>query len=124
MNYKIKAFLIHCLLPILLGVFVYALLRPDSFFYVKNELFKQENVLVKIIRNHFADAMWAYSLTSSIFIFTNIKPKIILILSMTFCTLQEVFTAKYFEQTFDWFDVIVMSFFCLLVFLFRKKIRL
>ncbi len=106
--------IIHTILPLLLGVLVYAVFRKDSIFYLKNNITFSNNLTTKFIRNHLCDALWAYSLTSALLVFTSISSKFIATIAILFFLLQEYITGKYFNQTFDWVDVIVMSFFALL----------
>jgi hypothetical protein len=113
--------IIHCVLPLILGALVYAVFRKDSIFYFKNNLFHTNNFILQFIRYHFSDALWAYSLTSALIVLTSISYKILITISLLFFLSMEWFTAAYFNQIFDWADVIIMSFSCVIAFIICKR---
>ena len=117
----IKKIIIHIILPLILGVLVYVLFRKNTIF--SNDIFyiKSPFYFSKFIKNHLSDCFWAYSLTSCILLFTPIKTIVVCIISLFFVLIMEVITSRYFYQTFDWLDVIFMSFSCIVACLFVKK---
>lgn len=116
-----KQFIIHCLLPLIFGVVVYAIFRKDSIFYCGSNIFFSNNFLLTFIRNHLCDALWAYSVTSALLIATNVSSRLLALISIIFFWLMEWGTGIYFNQTFDWIDVIIMSSFCLVAITIVKR---
>jgi hypothetical protein len=113
-----KKFLIHCIIPLLVGAMIYVFFHKPNLllhFYL-NKYFHLTNYYTHIktypaaifMLNHLPDMLWAYSLGGfMILLFDNIKNRatkaavIITIGSLT--EIVQVFFPSYF--TFDWFDL-------------------
>lgn len=117
----VKQIIKHVVLPLIIGVLVYVFFRNNTIFSVDFFYIQSYSNLIKIIKNHLSDCLWAYSLTSCVLILTNIYGAFICIISVVFVLVMEVLSSKYFNQTFDWLDVIFMSFSCIIAIKLVKR---
>lgn len=103
-------FIVHSIFPLFLGIIVYTFFRHDSVFslpYLYINL-PSDWLIFKLIKNQLTDFFWAYSFASSLLIFVNVKRIINVTFAIIITCSIEFINAKYFKQSFDWADVLVM----------------
>ena len=105
--------LIHCVLPISIGLFIYLFLRKSDtwiaqFFNLHYTISNNNSWVLYHIRFHLPDFLWAYSFCAMLLLLTIIKKKTIAALSFVFVSITEISTSLFFNATFDWVDLLYM----------------
>ncbi len=117
--------IVHCFIPLFVGCFVYSCFRANTLFSnpslysITNTIIPPKNIIYHFLAYHFADSSWAYSFCALLQILKLFSIRFCAAFSILFCSSIEIFGAKYFNQTFDWWDLffIIISIFlsCYLV---------
>ncbi len=121
--------LLNSFLSLIIGIIIYAFLRKQTYFHSIFNLQVSscaniEHWLLDFLRFYLTDALWAYSLTSALFIFNS--PKISIILSISFGILWEIGQFFHFLRgTGDFIDILMYItasiIAAIIIFLRRKK---
>jgi hypothetical protein len=122
-----KKIIIHILLPLLAGVFVYIIFREPvtalhKFLHIKKALFPLSNEPGnQFLLFHFTDMCWAYALTSSLILFTRFTRLLCAAIGIAALSVFELKQSGWHLQGFDWLDCGLMILAVLLATLIVKK---
>ena len=105
--------LIHCILPVSIGLFIYLFLRNSDtciaqFFNFQNTISNNNSWVLYHIRFHLPDFLWAYSFCTMLLLLTTIKKKTFAALSFLFVSTTEISTSLFLNATFDLVDIFYM----------------
>jgi len=111
---------VNVFVPLIVGMALYVVLRPDSFvsrfvyylvgFKAPYEMTQNQtrSVFIKLLRNHLADCIWAYSLTIALLLvgkLTTFRQKWIILISVFIATIMEFSQIFNPYFTFDYMDL-------------------
>ena len=123
----LKKIIIHLLLPLFAGVFIYIVFRePVTALHKILHIGKAVCPLSNEPGNqfllfHFPDMCWAYALTTSLILFTRIKRFICAAIGIAALSIFELKQSGWQLQGFDWLDCGLMVLAVLLAALIVKK---
>lgn len=119
MKQRCEFAILNCVLPLLFGAFIYWHFRPDAWItrfidciFGKVPEITEENraindTILRLCKFYLPDILWSYSLTSAVCLILS-RPRISVILSMSFSFLTEFFQlTRILPGTFDWADVVL-----------------
>ena len=124
---KIKKIILHILLPLLAGVFIYIFFRePVTFLHKLLSIDKPffslpPGAITYFILFRLPDMCWAYGLTSSLILWTGVNKFICAVISILFLSLFEFNQAGWHWQHVDFFDCGVMTLATILAVIFIRK---
>jgi len=109
-----KALWLHMLVPVMLGAFLYWLMCPDVYFVRQIDSVLQihrdnsitDNLLIRVVRNYFLDALWSYSLYCTLIIVLDSR-RLAIALAIAFAVIMEMLqiTSRCLG-TFDVIDIV------------------
>ncbi len=139
-NKKIKIYLINIIIPLIIGLLIYLLLRENTYLsgYIRkydkfniiialrNIMTFPDNIFIYYIKYNFIDSLWSYSLVWSVFISLKRKTKLSLLItclfSVVFGITIEIFQfLQIIKGTFDFIDIASYLFAIVFAFLFIKR---
>jgi len=122
-----KKIIIHILLPLLAGVFIYIVFREPvtvlhKMLHIRKAVFPLSNEPGnQFLLFHFPDMCWAYALTSSLILFTRIKRFLCAAIGIAALSVFELKQSGWHLQGFDWLDCGLMIITVLLAATIIKK---
>ena len=108
-----KVSLLHLLVPLLIGSFLYWLMCPDvyfvrvidTYFPIRRSISMPSDLLTVIIRNHLFDALWAYSLYYTLILILDSR-RLTTVTALIFLVSMELLQeTNWCPGTFDTVDV-------------------
>ena len=118
---KRSVIVLNCIIPIFIGAFVYYLISPDVFFVRKIDAWIGQGIhfnvnymdieWLRIFRNYFLDALWAYALVFALFCVSDNNAASmwrIMGIAVIFSAIMEILQiTPMVKGTFDIWDIIV-----------------
>ena len=114
---KTKSVIANIFLPLLIGLVIYVLCRPDT---IITHLIRsvmpaipdlsdcmQINTLTRFINNYACDILWSYALTFCVALCVRSTQKVLIVCSLFCCFIETVQLCNLFALTFDFFDITV-----------------
>jgi len=123
----LKKIIIHILLPLLAGVFIYIIFREPvtalhKMLHIGKTVYPLSNEPGnQFLLFHFTDMCWAYALTTSLILFTRFKRFVCAAISIAALSIFELKQSSWQLQGFDWLDCGLMILTVLLATLIVKK---
>lgn len=123
----LKKTIIHILLPLVAGVFVYIVFREPitalhKFLHIKQAIYPLSNEPGnQFLLFHVPDMCWAFALTASLILFTRINRFVCAAIGIVALSVFELKQSGWHLQGFDWLDCGLMILAVLLATLIIKK---